>query len=87
MISNIELPKDAESASRESLHRHDLGAAAHSHLDRACPDVCESGIATREIGKGRAVLQLTRDLNIAERPMQTVRPEPLPEVLNFKMKV
>ena len=89
MISRhiLEQLKDAESALRENLHRHDLDENARAHMERALSHTLGAYIATNEIGRARTVQQLVGDLEKAERIVQKVRQERSPRVTAFKMRV
>lgn len=68
----LDLLEHAESALRESLHRHDLDSTARAHMERAASHVREAYVATNEQGKARTVPRLVGDLEKAERLMKRV---------------
>ena len=68
----LEQLKDAESALRENLHRHDLDPTARAHMERALNHTLEAYVATNEIGKARSVQRLVGDLEKVEQILAKV---------------
>ena len=80
----LEQLKDAESALRENLHRHDFEPTARAHMERALNHVRESYIATNEVGKARTVHQLVSDCEGVERLMIKINRGHKPGVVTIK---
>ena len=73
--------RDAESALRENLHRHDLDPTARTHMERALNHTLEAYVATNEIGKARSVQRLVGDLEKMERILVKVHRQPAADVV------
>lgn len=73
--------RDAESALRENLHRHDLDPTARAHMERALNHTLEAYVATNEIGKARSVQRLVGDLEKVEQILAKVHRQPPPSVV------
>ena len=72
----LEQLKDAESALRENLHRHDLDPTARAHMERALNHTLEAYVATNEIGKAHSVQRLVGDLEKVEQILAKVHRRP-----------
>ncbi len=70
--------RDAESALRENLHRHDLDPTARAHMERALNHTLEAYVATNEIGKARSVQRLVGDLEKVEQILAKVHRQQQP---------
>jgi len=77
----LEQLRDAESALRENLHRHDLDPTARTHMERALNHTLEAYVATNEIGKARSVQRLVGDLEKVEQILAKVHRQPSPGVV------
>ena len=75
----LEQLKDAESALRENLHRHDFEPTARAHMERALNHTLEAYVATNEIGKARSVQRLVGDLEKVEQILAKVHRQPSPD--------
>ena len=79
-MSSLEQLTAAENALRANLHRHDIDPAAREHMERALSHVREAYIAINEVGKGRTVQQLVRELEKMDRLVEKVRQQPRPKL-------
>ena len=79
--------KDAESALRENLHRHDLDPTVRAHMERALNHNLEACVATNEIGKARSVQRLVGDLDKVDLILAKVHRQPPPGVVLKSIQV